>query len=65
MLCKQNKIELCVSILVQSGYEYACVLFTVLSGSMVLLHGFIKKSQATPADDLETAKARIKQVRGA
>jgi phage-related protein len=31
---------------------------------MVLLHGFIKKSQATPTDDLETAKARMKQLRG-
>lgn len=42
----------------------ARVLFTVVSNTMVLLHGFIKKSQATPADDLETAKARIKQLRG-
>ncbi len=42
----------------------ARVIFTVLSNTMVLLHGFIKKSQATPADDLETAKARMKQLRG-
>ncbi|WP_127471590.1 type II toxin-antitoxin system RelE/ParE family toxin [Thiomicrorhabdus aquaedulcis] len=42
----------------------ARVFFTVVSNTMVLLHGFIKKSQATPADDLETAKARIKQLRG-
>lgn len=42
----------------------ARVLFTVVSNTMVLLHGFIKKSQATPADDLETAKARMKQLRG-
>lgn len=42
----------------------ARVLFTVVGGTMVLLHAFIKKSQATPVDDLETAKARMKQLRG-
>jgi phage-related protein len=42
----------------------ARVLFTVVSNTMVLLHGFIKKSQATPVDDLETAKARMKQIKG-
>ena len=30
---------------------------------MVLLHGFIKKSQATPQADLELAKDRLKQLR--
>jgi phage-related protein len=30
---------------------------------MVLLHGFIKKSQATPKDDLELAISRLKQLR--
>jgi phage-related protein len=42
----------------------ARVLFTVVSDTMVLLHAFIKKSQATPADDLENANARMKQLRG-
>lgn len=36
----------------------ARVLFTVNGSVMVLLHGFIKKSQKTPASDLETARQR-------
>ncbi|WDH25079.1 type II toxin-antitoxin system RelE/ParE family toxin [Pseudomonas chlororaphis] len=36
----------------------ARVLFTVVGSTMVLLHGFIKKSQKTPASDLATAKQR-------
>lgn len=31
---------------------------------MVLLHGFVKKSQKTPLDDLQLARHRLKQVRG-
>ncbi|MFM9436554.1 phage-related protein [Janthinobacterium sp. CG_23.3] len=38
----------------------ARVLFTVEDGTMVLLHGFIKKSQRTPAADLRTALDRMK-----
>ncbi|MDH2918772.1 MAG: type II toxin-antitoxin system RelE/ParE family toxin [Sideroxydans sp.] len=38
----------------------ARVLFTVVVGKMVLLHGFIKKSQATPASDLKLAKDRMR-----
>ncbi len=38
----------------------ARVLFTVSDNTMVLLHGFIKKSQKTPADDLALAKQRLK-----
>ncbi|MEW5838992.1 MAG: type II toxin-antitoxin system RelE/ParE family toxin [Pseudomonadota bacterium] len=41
----------------------ARVMFTVADGAMVLLHGFIKKSDKTPADDLETARQRMNQVR--
>ena len=33
-------------------------LFTVIGSQMVLLHAFVKKSQKTPATDLNTAKAR-------
>ena len=29
---------------------------------MVLLHGFIKKTQATPKADLDLAKKRLKEV---
>lgn len=36
----------------------ARVLFTVVGSNMILLHGFIKKSQKTPMSDLATAKQR-------
>lgn len=39
----------------------ARVIFKVIQGKMVLLHGFIKKTQKTPAQDLELAKKRMKQ----
>lgn len=38
----------------------ARVLFTVGGTRMVLLHGFIKKSQRTPQDDLMTARTRLR-----
>ena len=41
----------------------ARILFTVESNEMVLLHGFIKKSQATPKEDRELAISRLKQLR--
>lgn len=44
--------------------KIARILFTVQGVEMVLLHGFIKKSQATPKEDLGLAKQRLKQVRG-
>ena len=34
------------------------ILFTVHGDTMVLLHGFIKKSQKTPKEDLQLAKDR-------
>jgi phage-related protein len=37
----------------------ARVLFTVKGKHMVLLHGFIKKTQVTPAQDIELAQKRI------
>lgn len=40
----------------------ARVLFCVEAGRMVLLHGFIKKTQKTPAADLELAIARRKDI---
>ncbi|SAL22690.1 bacteriophage protein [Caballeronia cordobensis] len=40
----------------------ARVLFTVKHGEMILLHGFIKKSQALPRNDFELAEARMKDV---
>lgn len=41
----------------------ARVLFTVDGDVMVLLHGFVKKSQKTPAADLKTAKQRLADLR--
>lgn len=38
----------------------ARVLFTSEGLTMVLLHGFIKKSQKTPAADMTTAMNRMK-----
>ena len=40
----------------------ARVLFSFHNGNMVLLHGFIKKSQKTPKSDLDLAKKRKKEV---
>jgi phage-related protein len=40
----------------------ARVLFTVLGDIMVLLHGFIKKSQKTPQRDLALARKRLRHV---
>ncbi|HYA04482.1 MAG TPA: type II toxin-antitoxin system RelE/ParE family toxin [Xanthobacteraceae bacterium] len=40
----------------------ARVLFSVEGGRMVLLHGFIKKMQKTPAADLELAAKRRKEI---
>lgn len=41
----------------------ARILFTVVGSEMVLLHGFVKKSRATPKEDLEVARKRMKEVR--
>ena len=41
----------------------ARVIFTVQHDLMVLLHGFIKKSQKTPISDLNTAKKRLAQFK--
>ena len=42
----------------------ARVFFLVDDEEMVLLHGFIKKSQATPDSELKLARARLKAWRG-
>jgi len=41
----------------------ARVLFTVEGHMMVLLHGFIKKSQKTPRSELQTARQRLLDLR--
>jgi len=41
----------------------ARVLFTVEGHTMVLLHGFIKKSRKTPRSELNTARQRLLELR--
>jgi phage-related protein len=40
----------------------ARVLFCVHGGRMILLHGFVKKTQQTPASDLDLALRRKKEL---
>ena len=42
--------------------KIARVIFAVATGRMVLLHGFIKKTQQTPGRDLKLALKRIKEI---
>ena len=44
--------------------KIARVVFTHYGSHIVLLHGFIKKSQKTPLRDLELAKRRNDKLRG-
>lgn len=44
------------------GSRIARVLFCFADGYMVLLHGFIKKTQKTPQADIELARRRQKEV---
>jgi len=44
--------------------KIARILFTVEGGLMILLHGFIKKTNKIPPDDLRLARKRLHQVRG-
>jgi phage-related protein len=46
-----------------SGGRIARVLFCVHGGAMVLLHGFVKKTQRTPGRELETALRRMRGLR--
>ena len=43
--------------------QIARIFFTVIGRQMILLHGFIKKSIATPKDDLNVARMRLALVR--
>lgn len=38
------------------------VLFVFKKGEIILLHGFIKKTQNTPKPDLDLAKERMKKI---
>ncbi len=43
--------------------KIARVLFTIINNNMILLHGFIKKSQKTSKEDIKLARKRISDVR--
>ncbi len=43
------------------GNRIARTLFAVVDGLIVLLHGFIKKTQRTPNADIELAERRFKE----
>jgi phage-related protein len=45
------------------GPGIARTFFTVYESNIVLLHGFIKKSQKTPANELALAKRRLNKLR--
>jgi len=45
-----------------SKRRIARVLFCIADGMMVLLHGFIKKTQKTPNTDLDLAAKRMKEI---
>jgi phage-related protein len=45
-----------------ASHRFARVLFTFYDETLVLLHGFIKKSNKTPKDDLDLALKRKKSL---
>ena len=45
-----------------SSNRVARVFFCAAQGKMVLLHGYIKKTQETPQGELDLARARQKEV---
>ncbi len=45
-----------------SSGRIARVLFVLIGNQMVLLHGFVKKTQKTPDKELNLATARMKEV---
>ncbi len=45
-----------------SGGRIACVVFCIIEGEMILLHGFEKKTQKTPSQDLALALRRKREI---
>ena len=39
------------------------IFFTIDNNTIILLHGFIKKTQKTPLVEIETAKSRLKDFK--
>ena len=44
------------------SHRTARVIFCTAQGRMVLLHGFVKRTQKTPQPDLELARKRQKEI---
>jgi phage-related protein len=44
------------------GHRIARVMFSIVDAHMVLLHGFVKKTQQTPDVDLALARKRMKEL---
>ncbi len=44
------------------GNRIARVLFSITGDRMLLLHGFVKKTQKTPPADLALARKRLKEI---
>ena len=45
-----------------TGGRIARVIFSIISGEMVLLHGIEKKTQKTPTHDIELALKRMREI---
>lgn len=45
-----------------NGGRIARVIFAIVKGRMVLLHGFMKTTQKTPKADLDLARKRKKEI---
>lgn len=43
--------------------KIARIIFTMIDNKIILLHGFIKKSQKTPPNELEIAKRRASNLK--
>lgn len=46
-----------------SDKRIARVIFTTIGNLMILLHGFIKKTQETPKSEIDLAKQRMKEIK--
>ena len=46
-----------------SNKQIARVIFAIIDEYMILLNGFIKKSQETPKNEIDLAKQRLKDIK--
>lgn len=46
-----------------TGRRIARVIFGVIGGEIILLHGFVKKTQKTPVHEIDLAEKRYKELR--